>query len=1253
MSYPADGSFQRISGPSAVPNPPSHNKTTSKSQSFSQIHFKPPIFSVKAPTTGSNRTLIPLHRSEIFGSESLTQSTSRDNVFSGSSQQVDPLAAFSSSSDLPLQPRQDGSQSRNSSWLSPSELGPSLFANNKPGPVLLPALPIVSSKSTKGKRRAVPSPPQTPPPPSTPVVGSPSGGQLLDTVRHPWDTPDPSLMGSVHGASVSPTAQRTSLHARQLSTDDATLVSEPKNSHPRTPVFGALQPHYRLRSPPRLSLVSSPHRESFARGRSSDEDGEGSPEYIIGGPSAIYESEEDFLRNVQRVVEYDQMSDEEERTPSPLPGVLGRTLSPPESYDRSTSFMPNRPSPLGSPRRDSQRIAGGELNRLLSERAEWERARRLEFDKRRPDYLRRWAIGDSGASDETSPSTSRTKRRPHTRRGRQRRLSTGSSSEMLDERGQMSLFPVRTRTTRAMDAREMQEAIAAVNASLANSRTIGSSSNGRVAQGIQSRASSKSTLDSISVTQHNSITHGAREGQESLAQSGRSGPSRFRSKRQLPSKTTIVPGTAVGITVSPTKGRRLKLLRPSTPPETRFSPPPTTRNAITGPPPTFDSIAKQFSRNSFVSHRMRPDHDPTDLDGEQGSTTVSSSAVEDGDSIQGSNTSVSRMLTQGRAARKRKRLMAFQDDSSASDEHSRVVESGMSRLALSSNKRLMAGLKSVRVHQSPLKPAFVEGLGRMAVNPNDLEDAQVVSLSALEKGTAGKKTFFGHIAQDEDDSLWSPIHTGGAGFRDIVASRSERNKRSRDVSSMLALADSSNKMSFVNGSHWPDSQFPWSLNDQQRKAERKRLRNEKMKLVERFLDRDTDDSLSDDEEDSVMTANDEDSMEEGGMVHKARDLSALGHDAPENQNDTLMPARPYLDDTTPDLVVPSDPGDARYAFASRRDIRAQLFQSKRRREESTEDSEDDGPVACICREPEDGRRMVRCDGCRSWFHQICVDILDENQLDDFWYCWKCSRDAVSFPEDGSVTPATTMVVPPTQPQPISEDTRPEQETDTFPSPNPDRSPSPFSSPPKSPIRLQPNLVPSIFSPQRTPRKTFDPTTPKRLVSRFGIDIQQTPRFFPEFSQQGRTAGSTDIMGSPSRGTQYSVAFATLQPRQRSGVPLFTPKTPTSRRFDGFDLTSTLRPDFDNSGSTMKGSAGGSSPPLGPYSMSVDYLESPIQRGGRVGKTSTPQGHSGVVTETPAFRLHGAGFGRSDSAAEQGTSITSNAQRNDLNDMLDI
>ncbi|KAG8929412.1 hypothetical protein FRC02_005618 [Tulasnella sp. 418] len=1156
MSHPADGSFQRISGPSAVPNPPSHNKTTSKSQSFSQIHFKPPIFSVKAPTTGSNRTLIPLHRSEIFGSESLTQSTSRDNVFSGSSQQVDPLAAFSSSSDLPLQPRQDGSQSRNSSWLSPSELGPSLFANNKPGPVLLPALPIVSSKSTKGKRRSVPSPPQTPPPPSTPVVGSPSGGQLLDTVRHPWDTPDPSLVGSVHGASVSPTAQRTSLHARQLSTDqgtDATLVFEPKNSHPRTPVFGALQPHYRLRSPPRLSLVSSPHRESFARGRSSDEDGEGSPEYIIGGPSAIYESEEDFLRNVQRVVEYDQMSDEEERTPSPLPGVLGRTLSPPESYDRSTSFMPNRPSPLGSPRRDSQRIAGGELNRLLSERAEWERARRLEFDKRRPDYLRRWAIGDSGASDETSPSTSRTKRRPHTRRGRQRRLSTGSSSEMLDERGQMSLFPVRTRTTRAMDAREMQEAIAAVNASLANSRTIGSSSNGRVAQGIQSRASSKSTLDSTSVTQHNSITHGARE----------------------------------------------------------------------------------------------------DLDGEQGSTTVSSSAVEDGDSIQGSNTSVSRMLTQGRAARKRKRLMAFQDDSSASDEHSRVVESGMSRLALSSNKRLMAGLKSVRVHQSPLKPAFVEGLGRMAVNPNDLEDAQVVSLSALEKGTAGKKTFFGHIAQDEDDSLWSPIHTGGAGFREIVASRSERNKRSRDVSSMLALADSSNKMSFVNGSHWPDSQFPWSLNDQQRKAERKRLRNEKMKLVERFLDRDTDDSLSDDEEDSVMTANDEDSMEEGGMVHRARGLSALGHDAPENQNDTLMPARPYLDDTTPDLVVPSDPGDARYAFASRRDIRAQLFQSKRRREESTEDSEDDGPVACICREPEDGRRMVRCDGCRSWFHQICVDILDENQLDDFWYCWKCSRDAVSFPEDGSVTPATTMVVPPTQTQPVSEDTRPEQETDTFPPPNSDRSPSPFSSPPKSPIRLQPNSVPSIFSPQRTPRKTFDPTTPKRLVSRFGIDIQQTPRFFPEFSQQGRTAGSTDIMGSPSRGTQYSVAFATLQPRQRSGVPLFTPKTPTSRRFDGFELTSTLRPDFDNSGSTMKGSAGGSSPPLGPYSMSVDYLESPIQRGGRVGKTSTPQGHSGVVTETPAFRLHGAGFGRSDSAAEQGTSITSNAQRNDLNDMLDI
>ena len=50
---------------------------------------------------------------------------------------------------------------------------------------------------------------------------------------------------------------------------------------------------------------------------------------------------------------------------------------------------------------------------------------------------------------------------------------------------------------------------------------------------------------------------------------------------------------------------------------------------------------------------------------------------------------------------------------------------------------------------------------------------------------------------------------------------------------------------------------------------------------------------------------------------------------------------------------------------------------------------------CVCRQPDDGTPMYRCDGCKEWFHGRCVDInvskLRNKKAQ--WYCPGCTRAA--------------------------------------------------------------------------------------------------------------------------------------------------------------------------------------------------------------------------------------------------------------------
>ncbi len=52
-------------------------------------------------------------------------------------------------------------------------------------------------------------------------------------------------------------------------------------------------------------------------------------------------------------------------------------------------------------------------------------------------------------------------------------------------------------------------------------------------------------------------------------------------------------------------------------------------------------------------------------------------------------------------------------------------------------------------------------------------------------------------------------------------------------------------------------------------------------------------------------------------------------------------------------------------------------------------------VYCYCRQIDDGRRMIRCDGCEDWFHVNCAKISPERLKkikSSVWLCKSCYKD---------------------------------------------------------------------------------------------------------------------------------------------------------------------------------------------------------------------------------------------------------------------
>lgn len=186
--------------------------------------------------------------------------------------------------------------------------------------------------------------------------------------------------------------------------------------------------------------------------------------------------------------------------------------------------------------------------------------------------------------------------------------------------------------------------------------------------------------------------------------------------------------------------------------------------------------------------------------------------------------------------------------------------------------------------------------------------------------------------------------------------------------------------------NWPDAEFPWRLRTEERIELAKAEEEERMRWIERFLDRDSDDEG--DVESNFQHQHDEPSSASqfDPVYEKGPDISfPMGRGK-------MVPLLAYPN-STPKLskwiTFPSDPADARAALMSKRSVRALSYRQQKRQREL--DDEDDETV-CICNGKDDGRELVQCDACQTWYHLQCIGIRNIAELgreEDPWFCRRC------------------------------------------------------------------------------------------------------------------------------------------------------------------------------------------------------------------------------------------------------------------------
>ncbi|KAI0693652.1 hypothetical protein BC835DRAFT_1352893 [Cytidiella melzeri] len=401
-----------------------------------------------------------------------------------------------------------------------------------------------------------------------------------------------------------------------------------------------------------------------------------------------------------------------------------------------------------------------------------------------------------------------------------------------------------------------------------------------------------------------------------------------------------------------------------------------------------------------------------------------------------------------------------------------------------------------------LYPVEMEGHGRVLVDqlPDELSQ-QVVETPSKRRGNARRKR---------------------GGVQD-----SPSRKRTQ-------LPDSSDDV--VAGlPNWLDQVFPWSTRVQERKELAQKEEEHKLKWIERYLERDSDE---DDEEDQSLGLPAQDLVDPPLSRGRGKMVPLLVNPAESKQSTSKRNSTYY----------PSDPADARAALLSKRSVRALAF---RRQQE----------IVCICRGKDDGRELVQCDDCKEWFHLECIGIKDISDLgreEDPWYCMDC----LGIPSARSSSP--TFV--PTDDRPTAKPRR----DPLFYQGSTQESPPGISwrmpGVPKTPSRGS-DLVPQLSS-----RSSWDdsssPTGPRTPST-----LHRSARAYATPKANITLEESFDPLSTPSRGMHISGPFTTPKPPAfwaTRAYAMQTPSRPAKRQtapwaFDNLqDDSSPYRPVYDDS-----------------------------------------------------------------------------------------
>lgn len=330
--------------------------------------------------------------------------------------------------------------------------------------------------------------------------------------------------------------------------------------------------------------------------------------------------------------------------------------------------------------------------------------------------------------------------------------------------------------------------------------------------------------------------------------------------------------------------------------------------------------------------------------------------------------------------------------------------------------------------------------------------------------------------------------------------------------------------------NWIDSEFPWRLRREEIAGFQKVQEENRLKLIEKYLDRDSDDDDDDKEETDGVSADRPDaSRREVSEVQRLRGrgkmvpLSVRAH--PANS------CGPNVSRSSEKKLFPCDPADARIALLAKTRVRS--MSNRVRRKHQTRGGE--GAV-CICDNgTDDGRPLVQCDGCETWYHLQCIGIEDVAELgreEDPFFCHSCENRAT--PSELSSEP--TFV--PTDDEPRTHRTH---DTPFFQSSSPYNSPSwSFGRVPRTPTHHGSDLDPPALSSGSSwiNSSRHGPSTPQHPygvhVYTQGIDTYGHP--FEE--------SPFDPASTPSRGIKLGTSFMTPKNSVWSARPSYVMQTPS-------------------------------------------------------------------------------------------------------------